>query len=341
MGNFLAVAIAIFLDRLFGELPIYHPLKGFTRFATYIEDQWHRQDAISKHTPHKTQDQQPEQVQEANPVSEAKSEKAANQAAEMALKVKGASAAIFLIIPFVALAGIFSQSLPTPLNFVFNTFVLYLAIGAHNLKQHAFDVQKALISENLEIARKNLATIVNRDTLHMDRQEIISTCIESIVENGCEMILAPIFWFLIMSAPGVVLYALVHSLNNMWGYQSPHYKNFGWAVGKANEILNWIPSRMTAFSYILLGDMKNGWACLNAQAKNWNSPNAELVVATGAGALHLEIGGDLYYQGQLKIRPKLGQGKMPDLSDIARASDLVERSMVLWLAFTLVISIGH
>ncbi len=334
MANFLAVAIAVFLDRLFGELPIYHPLKGFTRFATYIEDHWHRQDEISKHTP------QADQSQQANPVSE-ESDKTANQAAEISLKIKGALASVFLVLPFVALTAIISQSLPVPLNFVFNVFILYLAIGAHNLKQHALDVQNALIGENLEMARKNLATIVNRDTNHMDRQDIISTCIESIIENGSEMILAPIFLFLVLGAPGVVLCTLVHTLNNMWGYQGPHYKNFGWLVGKVNSVLNWAPSRMAAFSYILLGDMKNGWYCLNGQAKTWNSPNAELVVATGAGALNLEIGGDLFYQGQLKTRSKLGRGKVPDLSDIARASDLIERSLVLWLVFSLVVSLGH
>lgn len=334
MAKFLAVAIAVFLDRLFGELPIYHPLKGFTRFATYIEDHWHRQDEISKHTPQVDQSPQANQAPET-------SDKVANAAAESALVIKGALATILLVLPFVVLTAIIGQILPVPLNFVFNVFILYLAIGAHNLKQHAFDVQNALISENLELARKNLATIVNRDTTQMDRQDIISTCIESIVENGSEMILAPIFLFLVGGAPAAVLCTLVHTLNNMWGYQSPHYKNFGWFVGKVNSVLNWVPSRMAAFSYILLGDMKNGWQCLNVQAKNWNSPNSELVVATGAGALNLEIGGDLYYQGQLKTRSKLGNGKLPDLSDIARASDLVERSMILWLVFTLMSGMGH
>ncbi len=339
MANFLAVALAIFLDRLFGELPIYHPLRGFTRFATYLEDQWHRLEELSKHTPPTKQASELQQTNQA--AQEEKSNGAKNQAAEKSLRVKGGLAAVFLIVPFMALAGIMTDGLPIPLNFVFNVFILYLAIGAHNLKQHAFDVQNALISENLEMARKHLAGIVTCDTKQMDRQDIISTCIESIIENGSAMILSPIFWFLILSAPGVVLYALVHILHNMWGYQNVHYKHFGWAVGKANDVLNWIPSRLAAFSYIVLGDIKNAWFCLNAQAKNWNSPNAELIVATGAGALNLEVGGDLYCQDQIKTRSKFGRGRIPDLSDIARACDLVDRGMVLWLAFTLLASVGH
>jgi adenosylcobinamide-phosphate synthase len=343
MVNFLAVAIAIFLDRLFGEPRIYHPLKGFTRIATYVEDHWHQQLNITKHTPERRESFESDPSMGENPLPEnrqlvdaSKNNKVASQATDNALKIKGIFASISLVLPFVGLAGIISQSLPNPFSFVFNTFVLYLAIGAHNLKQHVFDVQNALIADNLEMARKNLAAIVNRDTKHMDKAEIISTSVESIVENGSEMILAPIFWFLIIGAPGAVLCSLVHTLNVMWGF-----KDFGWAVGKANDILNWVPSRITAFSYILLGDMKNGWHCLNEQAKNWNSPNSELVVATGAGALNLELGGDLYYQEQLKPRSKFGKGKASDLSDIARASDLVERSMILWLAFILVTGFGH
>ena len=336
MANFLVTVIAIFLDRLFGEPTVYHPLKGFTRLAIYVEDQWHQHRDITKHSPQAKPIQEEKQL-----AADIEPDNSANRAFDNAIKIKGGLAAIFLIIPFVSLTAILGESLPAPLNFVFNVLILYLAIGAHNLKQHVFDIQKALISEDLELARKNLATIVNRDTQQMDRQDIVSTCIESILENGSEMILAPIFWFLVLGAPGAVLCGLVHTLNIMWGYQSPHYKNFGWFIGKVNDALNWVPSRLTAFSYIVLGDMKNGWHCFNIQAKNWNSPNAELVVATGAGALNLEIGGDLYYQEQLKGRSKLGNGKIPDLSDIARASDLIDRSMILWLAFILVLSLGH
>lgn len=330
MSNFLAVAIAIFLDRLFGELTIYHPIKGFARLATYIEDHWHRQENITRHSPATPDSPEPDKPADGS-----------NRAIETMIKIQGALAAALLILPFVALAGILSQTLPTPLDFVFNVLVLYLAIGAHSLKQHAIDVQNALVSDNIELARKHIAALVNRDVQHLDRQEITSTTIESVLENGSESILAPIFWFLVFGAPGAVLYRLVHTLHTMWGYQSSHYKNFGMAVARVNNILNWIPARLTAFSYMILADMKNGWRCFNEQAKTWNSPNVELTVATGAGALNLEVGGDIYYQGELKKRPKLGTGKIPDLSDISRSCDLVERSMILWLAFILVVSLGH
>jgi adenosylcobinamide-phosphate synthase len=216
---------------------------------------------------------------------------------------------------------------------------MYLALGAHNLKQHALDVKQALIADNIELARKEVGLMVNHETNNMSRQDVISACLEAILGHGNDAIIAPIFWFIVFGAPGVVLYRLINILNTMWGYQSPRYKNFGEAATKANNVLNWLPARLAAFTYILLGDAKNGWQSFNEQAKTWNSPNDELVMASGAGALNLQIGGDVYCHGELKKRPKLGAGKPPDLSDITRASELVERGMIAWLAFTLVLSL--
>ncbi len=328
MFGFLTAALAIFLDRLFGELSIYHPLKGFSRFAITIEDAWHKRD-----TAHLSQSQPPTQIdseiQEPNPLL------------DQSDKIKGALAVLFLVIPFAYLAAVLSKNLIAPLNFVFDVLILYLALGAHNLKHHALNVQSALAGDNIEIARKEVALINNRDTNDLSAQEALSACIEAILEHGNDAIIAPVFWFVLGGAPGVVLYRLVNTLSNMWGFQTAHYKNFGLAAVKANFFLNWIPARLTALSYIILGDMKTGWQCFSVLAKEWRSSNAEVLVAAGAGSLNIELGGDIYFHGQLIKRPQLGMGKAADLSDIQKAGDLVDRGLILWLAAILLLSLGH
>lgn len=263
-----------------------------------------------------------------------------DKAYERAVKLSGMTAVAALVLPFVFLVSVFGQSSPQ-ISFILDICVLYFSLGMSHLKEHALETENALIAEDLEAARLGLSTMVNCDTKQMDKQAIISTCIESIVENACEVIAAPIFWYLAFGASGVILCSLTHVLSVLWGYQNEHYTNFGWFARRANNVLNWIPSRLTALSYMILGNMKNTWYCFNAQARNINSPNAELLIATGAGALDLEIGGDLYYFGERKERPNFGHGRMPVLSDIPRACDLMERSIVLWLALVFVVCIGH
>ncbi len=328
MSVFLVVALALFLDRLLGDPSSYHPLRGFSRFAILIEDNWHR-----NVVPFLPEHLRPPEEEPLTPE--------AIKVIDTTEKVKGTLAVLFLVLPFVALADILSKHLVSPLDFVFNVLVMYFVIGAHNLKQHAIDVRNALASENIELAKKEVSIMINYDTQAMNKPGVIAACLEAIFEHGNDTIIAPIFWFVVLGAPGAVLYRLVNILDTMWGYQSLRYKNFGWAATKINIVLNWVPARLAAFTYMLLGNVKNAWLAFNEQAKTWNSPNDELVAATGAGALGIQIGGDVYCHGELKKRAALGSGRLPDLEDIGRANDLTERAMIVWLVFTLILSLLH
>ncbi len=319
MSSFLVVVVAIFLDRLLGEPVSYHPLRGFAKIANMVDRLWHKQE---------------DQV-----LPEAKSGKQINQLINTTVKIKGALAVLFLVLPFVAMA-MFLDKIQL-VNFICASLLLYLCLGAHSLRRHAMEVHKALEQDNLELARTKVGLMVSSDTSTMNKEDILLTCVESILENGNDAVLAPIFWFVFLGlgAPGAVLYRLVNTLDALWGYKNARYQNFGWAAAKLDNLLNWIPIRLTAVSYILLGDIKAGWRSLS-QAKTWYLPNAAPVMAAGSGALGIEISG-IYGEDQLKNKVKLGLGKQPQLADISRCCDLVERSMILWLAIILVLSLSH
>ena len=210
--------------------------------------------------------------------------------------------------------------------------LLYLAIGATSLEEHAAEVQRALNAGDLEQARQKVGRMVSRDTGEMGEAAVARAAVESVLENGCDAVLGALFWFLVAGAPGAVLYRLANTLDAMWGYKTDRYRDFGWAAARLDDALNWVPARLTALTYTLLGRSRSAWRCWRTQAPGWESPNAGPVMAAGAGALLLRLGGPAIYQGRPEMRPVLGEGREVVPADIARAASLMRRGIWLWLA---------
>ncbi len=250
------------------------------------------------------------------------------------LKIKGLLAVIFLVLPLPLLINF---KLPNNLfGQCISILCLYLAIGAKSLKDHSLIVATNLKQNNLNLARKNLSYIVSRDTANLNELLIAKATIESVLENGNDAIFAPLFWFVLAGPAGVILFRLVNTLDAMWGYKNIKFLDFGWAAAKADDLMNLIPARLTAISYCILGDFKIGFQCWIEQGNNWYSPNAGPVMSSGAGALNIVLGGDAFYDGILKVRPKLGMGREPNLNDIYLANNLIAKTIYLWLFLILI-----
>ncbi|MCY1431441.1 Cobalamin biosynthesis protein CobD [compost metagenome] len=138
-------------------------------------------------------------------------------------------------------------------------------------------------------------------------------------------------------APGVVLYRLSNTLDAMWGYRNARFERFGWAAAKIDDVLNFIPARLVALTYALLGRTRQALRCWREQAPQWDSPNAGPVMAAGAGALGVALGGAARYHGEVHERPQLGTGEPPRAADIWRALALVRQGVLLWLAVILLL----
>lgn len=249
-------------------------------------------------------------------------------------RLLGAAAVTISIVPPLLLAWGLS-SIPY-LGVIVDTGLLYLALGASSLSEHAGAVARALRDGNLEQARQQVGRMVSRDTESMDEMEVSLATIESVLENGCDAVFGALFWFVVAGAPGVVTYRLINTLDAMWGYRTPRYLHFGWTAARLDDLVNWIPARLAALSYTLLGDRKTAWDCWRNQGLTWKSPNAGPVMAAGAGALNLQLGGPARYYGEWVQRPPLGEGLLPRGEDIDRALALVNHSLWLWVAIIVI-----
>ncbi len=300
MTTAFVIIVAVLLDLWLGEPRRYHPLVGFGRYARRIEE-WLI--GLPHHNPH----------------------------------LLGALAVAVTVLPWVLLAWWLSAW--AGLEPLLSVLVLYLAIGGSSLAQHARAVAEALAAGDLALARQRVGWMVSRDTADLNESGISRAAVESVLENGNDALFGAIFWFVLLGAPGVVLFRLSNTLDAMWGYRTERYQAFGWAAARLDDLLGWLPARLTAFSYLLGGDAGRGWRCWQHQGNRTASPNAGVVMASGAEALGLQLGGPSVYQGTVLDKPVLGEGLAPNAADIARAISLVQRALVLWLLLILILGV--
>lgn len=301
--TFLIILFALLLDQVIGEVKTWHPLVGFGLLANKAE-KFLRQSS-------KTIIQQRQQ------------------------RARGIIALLLITLPFVFLTYEIINQVPPALAFFLNLIILYFAIGAKSLKQHAQNIYRPLINNKIEDAKKQTQYIVSRDTKNMSENDISKAAIESVLENGNDAIFGVLFWFIIAGAPGAILFRLVNTLDAMWGYRNERFLHFGWAAAKTDDAMNYVPARLTALSYACLGQFKNAITCWRAQAPLWDSPNAGPVMASGAGALLIKLGGKATYHNKVHTRPTLGSHHAAKANDINKAIKLVDHSIVLWLVVIL------
>jgi adenosylcobinamide-phosphate synthase len=212
-----------------------------------------------------------------------------------------------------------------------NIALLYFVIGWQSMKQHALAISNPLLNNDLDNARFHLSMIVSRDTSHMSKSQIVGSTIESILENGHDCVFASLFWFLVLGPAGALLHRLTNTLDAMWGYKNERYHQFGCFAARLDDLLGYLPARLTGLSYALCGDSSKSVLSWRNQMGKHKSPNAGLVMASGAGALGIVIGGPAVYDGINHDKPYLGTGAQVQVKDIARSITLIEKAVAIWI----------
>ncbi|MEN8169509.1 MAG: adenosylcobinamide-phosphate synthase CbiB [Pseudomonadota bacterium] len=300
MTAVFVIILAVLLDMWLGEPRQWHPLVAFGRLAQGIEKRLHGGPAGDN-------------------------------------SLRGGWAVVIAVVPWIGLAWLLT--LNETMALLVEVLLLYLAIGGSSLAQHGRAVADALSLGDLPLARQRVGWMVSRDTEQLDSAGVARSAVESVLENGNDALFGALFWFLLLGAPGVVMYRLVNTLDAMWGYRTERYLQFGFTTAKLDDLLNWVPARLTALSYALAGDTSRGWRCWRTQGHRTDSPNGGVVMATGAGALGLQLGGPTSYHGVLSDKPLLGEGGGARGQDIYRAIRLVQRALLIWLVVISVVGV--
>ena len=294
----VALFLGLLIDHFVGEAKRWHPLVGFGNAASGLE-------------------------------------KAANPSSDSEGKLHGLVCwGLMVLIPVMAISLVVSQLSGLAL-LVVNALVVYFVVGLKSLAEHGRNVAVPLLAGDLLTARQQIAMMVSRDTDKLTEQQVASATCESVLENGSDAIFSALFWFFLLGAPGAILYRGANTLDAMWGYKTDRYRRFGWAAARIDDVLNWLPARLTAVSYGLVGNFSSGLKCARQQGGLTDSPNAGYVMAAGAGALEISIGGAAIYHGEEHQRPVFGMGPVAEATDIERAIGLVQRTSVPWVLFAL------
>lgn len=252
--------------------------------------------------------------------------------------ISGVAAWCWVVLPGVVLLFVVRHEASFGLRWALDVVVLYFCLGARSLSEHAEAIALPLQAGDLPLARQKVGWIVSRETAALDTAGVACAAVESVLENGNDAVFGALFWFAVAGAPGALLYRLANTLDAMWGYRNARFNAFGCCAARIDDALNWLPARLTALSYALLGQTRQALRCWRTQAARWESPNAGPVMAAGAGSLGLCCGGAAVYHGRTEMRPTLGCGAAPGAADVLRASRLVGQTLGLWLLSIFVLS---
>lgn len=211
----------------------------------------------------------------------------------------------------------------------------YQILAARCLQVESMKVYNALEEGELEKARAAVSMIVGRDTSVLDRTGITRAAVETVAENTSDGVIAPLFYLLIGGPILGFVYKAINTMDSMVGYKNETYLHFGWAAAKLDDIVNWIPSRLSALfmivsAYLLQMNGRNAWKIWKRDRRKHASPNSAQTESVCSGALGVELAGDAVYFGKKVKKPTIGDA-LRDIEpkDIRRANWLMYGSEIL------------
>ena len=238
-----------------------------------------------------------------------------------AVTVGTTMAAAALILGLLSLGG------RIPL-FIGMTLMNWMGIALKCMAKEARGVEKAL-DESLPAARKQVARIVGRDTQNLNGEEIVKATVETVAENTTDGVISPLFWGLLGGPVLLWGFKAASTLDSMVGYMDEKYRDIGWSSARLDDLLNYIPARLTAplmvcAAYLTGMDGKNAFRIVCRDHANHKSPNCAWSEAAAAGALHIQLGGTHEYFGKPVEKPTIGDADRPaEPQDIRRANRLL------------------
>lgn len=244
-------------------------------------------------------------------------------------------------VPFLLLWLCYSVS--PWFGLLLESIMCWQILALKSLRDESMKVYSALKTGDTEKARYAVSMIVGRDTKQLDDAGIARAAVETVAENTSDGVIAPLLFLAIGGTPLGFFYKAVNTMDSMLGYTEPPYKNIGLIPAKADDILNFIPARISALFMLVAGwfirlDIKNGWRIFRRDRFNHASPNSAQTESVCAGLMGLRLAGDATYHGVIHKKPYIGDEKRPVCcEDIRLAGKLLYVTAAI--AFVLLVGI--
>jgi adenosylcobinamide-phosphate synthase len=206
-----------------------------------------------------------------------------------------------------------------------NVYWVYSLLAIRSLDTESAKVIRDLAAGDIEKARRSVSMIVGRDTANLDEIGILRAAIETVSENVSDGIIAPLFYLALFGPAGMAAYKAVNTLDSMIGYKNEQYREIGWASARLDDVLNFLPSRLTAvFVWAAAGilgmNLRRSLSITLRDGGSQPSPNSGWPEAAFAGALGVRLGGTNYYRGMPSQKAYLGDPIQPLSTEVFRSS---------------------
>ena len=234
---------------------------------------------------------------------------------------------ISMVIPLVII--LMAKSINTYLALTVETFMCYQILATKSLKVESMKVYDELAKNDLPSARKAVSMIVGRDTKDLTFSGVAKAAVETVAENTSDGIIAPMIFIAIGGAPMGFFYKAINTMDSMVGYKNERYMNFGRFAAKLDDVVNYLPARISAYqmilsSFFLRYDYKNAFKIYKRDRYNHASPNSAQTESVCAGALDVQLAGNAYYFGKLYEKPTIGDDiREINYDDIKKANRLL------------------
>ena len=229
---------------------------------------------------------------------------------------------------------------------VVNSIMCAQIIAARELVRECARVEKALEDDDIEEARQAVSYVVGRDTETLDKEGICRAAVETVAENGSDGVIAPLFWMFLLGAPGGFFYKSINTMDSMLGYKNEKYLYFGRAAARTDDVVNFIPSRISAILMIISCpichlDGRNAFRIFCRDRLKHTSPNAAQTESVFAGALNVRLNGPASYGGVLHEKEYLGDNLRPiEPCDIKRSGHLMYTASAMMLILGTLLRMG-
>ena len=240
---------------------------------------------------------------------------------------------VSIVLLPMALVTWVAASIHPIVTWLLDATVMYFSLRFLSTSKHVSAIEAALRANDVPGAANRLADWQGEPVEQADAGAVARLSAEHALRDAHHGTFAPLFWFLILPGPlGLLLYPLALRAARGWE------RDFGWFAARAFHVIDWIPQRLTAFVFAVVGDFEDALFCWRSQSGQWVRPEEGIVLASGAGALGVKLGEPIAAAGGWHDRPALGVGDPAREDALTSLAGLLWRALIVWLIVYLLVA---